>query len=220
MRRHGYDSVFYSIKLGPRKFWFDLTHDSQWLCKNWLNPRFKMDFWNLIEIDPDSKKLPRILIKLDSWLKNYLEYWFESSHDSKLRINCWFRWPFWAFTKFRWPFSGFHLISLSFFRVFAKFRWSFLAIRLKCLDSNQLMTRAISRRLESIQIMTQAAFQELTQNQLMNQVDSPGIDPDWLMTQSASSFFDSNQLMTPAKSIGLWVDSWFDSESYPCLVTG
>ena len=36
----------------------------------------------------------------------------------------------------------------------------------------QLMTQAVSGRLESIQLMTQAAFQELIQNQLMAQVDS------------------------------------------------
>ena len=44
------------------------------------------------------------------------------------------------------------------------------------------------------------------------------IDSDWPMTQSASSFFDSNHLMTQAKSIGFWVSSRFDSESYPCLL--
>ena len=57
---------------------------------------------------------------------------------------------------------------------FTQFRWPFLDIRFKCLHSNQLMTQAVSRRLESIQPMTQAAFQELTQNQLMTQVNSPG----------------------------------------------
>ena len=52
----------------------------------------------------------------------------------------------------------------------------------------------------------------------MTQVDSPGIDSDWLMTQSISPFFDLNQIMTQAKSIWFWVDSWFDSDSYPSLI--
>ena len=80
------------------------------------------------------------------------------------------------------------------------------------------MTQAISRRLVSIQLMTKVAFQELTQNQLMTQVDSPGIDSASLMTQSAFPFSDSTQLMIQAKSIWFGVDSWFYSDSYPCLV--
>ena len=70
---------------------------------------------------------------------------------------------------------------------------TFLGFRLECFprqtDLNQLMTQAVSRILESIQIMTQAAFQELTQNQLMTQVDS---------------------------QVLIQIDSWFDSEPYPC----
>ena len=73
---------------------------------------------------------------------------------------------------------------------------------------------------------------ELTQNQLTTQADSPGIDSDrlmaqaaslgiksnWLMAKNASPLFDPNRLMTEAKNIWFRVDSWFDSESYPCLV--
>ena len=49
-------------------------------------------------------------------------------------------------------------------------------------DLNQLMTQAVSRKLESIQLVIQAAFQELTQNQLMIQVDSQVLIPidSWL----------------------------------------
>ena len=143
--------------------------------------------------------------------KNFPELWFKSTHDSKIIwnidlnqamaqcfesavdllaflgfhcwVHCWpswafteFCWLFWAFTKFRWPFWA-----------FTKFCWPLLCIRLKCLDSNQLMTQAVTRRLESIQLMTQAAFRELTQNQLVTQVDFPGIDSDWLMTSSPFS---------------------------------
>ena len=39
-------------------------------------------------------------------------------------------------------------------------------------DLNQLMTQAVSWRLESIRVMSQVAFQELTQNHLVTQVDS------------------------------------------------
>ena len=45
--------------------------------------------------------------------------------------------------------------------------------------------------------------------QVLIQIDS------WLKV--LLHFFYSIQLMTQAKSIWFWVDSWFDSESYPCL---
>ena len=52
----------------------------------------------------------------------------------------------------------------------------FLGFQLKPLprqtDLNQLMTQAVSRRLQSIQHIIQMAFQELTHNQPMTQVDS------------------------------------------------
>ena len=136
--------------------------------------------------------------------------WFESTAISLTFLGfSQFYWRFWDFAKFRWPFLG---ISLNLVDLF----WAFV----KCPDSNQLMNQTVSQRLETIQLMTQLAFQVLTQNQLMTQVDSSCIDSDWLLIQSASPFFDSNQLMTQAKSIWFWVESWFDSESYPCLVGG
>ena len=126
----------------------------------------------------------------------------------------------WISFWFRRPFLGFRSISLIFLSFLLKccVCMTFLDFRLKCLDQNQLMTQAASRRLESIQLMTKEAFQELARNHLMTQVDSPGIDSDWLMTQGGSPLFDSNQLTTQVKNICFWVDSWFDSESYPCLV--
>ena len=79
------------------------------------------------------------------------------------------------------------------------------------------MTQAVFPRLESIQIITQLAFQKLTQNQLMTkwipqvliQVDSwlKGLSHFWL-----KSTHDSTE-----KHLIL-VDSWFDSESCPCLL--
>ena len=101
---------------------------------------------------------------------------------------------FWAFTQFRSFFFGLSLKFVDFF-----------GHSTKRLDSNPLMTQAVSRRLESIQLMTK--------------VDSPGIYSDWLMTQSVFQFYDPTQLMTRAKSIWFWIGSWFDSESYPSLIS-
>ena len=52
-----------------------------------------------------------------------------------------------------------------------------------------------------------------------NSSEFPGIDSYRLLTQNNSRFFDSDQLMTQRKNIWFWFDSWFDSESYPCLLT-
>ena len=116
-----------------RLIFFDSTQSQKVLIRlnSWLtmaleklieiSSRLKMDFWNLIEIESRLKsfkntliqvnsrlkKLSGILIQIDSLLKNYLEYWFESSRDSTIRINCWFRWPFWAFTQFGWTSPNF-----------------------------------------------------------------------------------------------------------------
>ena len=55
-----------------------------------------------------------------SWLQksSILIHWFESSHDSMIRINCWFCWPF----------SGFHSISLTFFGLSLSFADLFWAL--------------------------------------------------------------------------------------------
>ena len=77
------------------------------------------------------------LIQIDSWLKKTLEYWFESTVD--------FVEPFRTFTQFCWPFWGISRNSLTFFRLslnFVDLFWAFI----KYLDSNQLMTRAVSRK--------------------------------------------------------------------------
>ena len=97
--------------------------------------------------------------------------WFETTVDFLDLFWAFtkFRWPFWDITQFRWPFLG---ISLNFIHLFGA--------SVKCLDSNQLMTQVVSRRLESIQFMAQASFHELTQNQLMTPVASPGRYWFWL----------------------------------------
>ena len=86
--RHLYDSFFYSIQSGLRKHWFDSTHDS--------NPRLKMDYWNLFQIDSRLKKPP--------------EFWFKSTHDSK---NFWFDsthdWMMLFILSFVWPICGIQL---------------------------------------------------------------------------------------------------------------
>ena len=71
------------------------------------------------------------------------------------------------------------------------------------IDSNQLMIQAVCRRFESIQLMIKTAFQ--------------GIDSESTHDSSGSPDIDSNRLMSQAKNIWFWVDSWFNSESYPCL---
>ena len=86
------------------KIWFKSTRDSK---------RFQ-DI--LIQINLQLKKLSRILIQFDTDSENYLEHWFKSCHDSMIRINCWFRWPF----------LGLHSISLTFLGAFTKFCWAFL----------------------------------------------------------------------------------------------
>ena len=77
--------------------------------------------------------------------KKHLAYWFESGHDSMIRINFSFRWPFWVSLNLVDLFG----LSINFVDLFWAFRsrvafvWPFWGIRLKCLDSNQLMTQAI-----------------------------------------------------------------------------
>ena len=195
-----------------------------------ISSRLKMDFWKLIQIDLGLKKykwyfdsnqfmtqktfqyfFPNQLMNKKIWnidLNHIMTQWFDSTVD--------FVDLFSAFTQCRFPFLVFSLNFVHLFGLPLNFA-DFFGHSTKCLDSNQLMTHAVSRRLESIQLKTQANFQEFTQNKLMTQVYFPGIDSYWTMTQSASPFFDWTQLMTQAKGVWFWVDSWFDSESYPCL---
>ena len=118
--------LFDSIQLNLKKFWFDSTHDSQWLYKNWLksahDSKSISEIWS--KSTYDSKSFQNILIQIISRLKktlrnfdsnwlmtenNRLEYWFESSHDSVIRINCWYFLDlFRVFTQFRWHFLGFN----------------------------------------------------------------------------------------------------------------
>ena len=113
-----------SIQLGLRKLWFDSTHDSQLLCKNWFksahNSKWISEIWLksthdsksfqhiFIQINSLLKKHCRILIQIDSWLK-LCRILIRSGYDSMIRINCWFRWPFWAslnFVDLFWAFDS------------------------------------------------------------------------------------------------------------------
>ena len=141
-------NIFVSNELSLRTFCFDSTYDSQWLYTNWFKSAhnskwisengFKLTHYSksftdiLIHIDSWLEKLPRILIQINSWLKN-LEYWFESSHDSIIRINCWFRWPFLGFHSISLTFFGFSLNFVYLFGTFTKFHWPFLGIQLSAL---------------------------------------------------------------------------------------
>ena len=117
-------NIFDSNQLSIRKFWFDWTHDSQWLYRNWFksahDSKWISETWFkstldsksfkniLIQINSWLKKLSRILIQINSWLtkiwnidlNQVTTQWFESSVD--------FVELFWAFAQFRWPFLGFH----------------------------------------------------------------------------------------------------------------
>ena len=61
-------------------------------------------------------------------------------------------------------------------------------------------------QIESIQLWLKQTFENINSNQFM--------------TQLKFTNMDSNQLMTPAKTIDLWVDSWFSSESNTSLPKG
>ena len=99
------------------------------------------------------------------------------------------------------------------------------------IDSNQLIIQAVSRRVASIKLMIQVAFQGIDSESTHDSKRSPGIDSDPLKTQMAFQWIDSESTHNSSRSPGIdsirlmtqakkrfWVDSWFNSESYPCLL--
>ena len=72
------------------------------------------------------------------------------------------------------------------------------------IDSEATHDSSGSPGIDSYRLMARAAFLEIKSN--------------WLLTQNASPLFDSNRLMTQARNIWFWVNSWFDSEPYTCLI--
>ena len=178
----------------------------------------------MMQINGRLNRLSRILIQIDSQ-KNFLDYWYKWTHDSIVPlwlglcpIGFHLVWPFWACRMqfdLVWPF------------------WAFAQMTPQEKDPNQLMTQAVSQRVESIQFITQVAFQGINSESTHHSSRSPGIDSDRLITQvafqgidsepthdsSGSPRIDSNRLVTQRKNVWFWVDSWFNSESYPCLAS-
>ena len=190
--------------------WLKSTHDSESLQNI------------LIQINSGLKKLYIILIQIDLWLKKLsgvfirIKSWLNDSNQLLISVT----------------FLGFHWISLSFLGVFTQFRWPFLGFSLKCCVCMTFLGHP-----------TQVPWFESAHNSssilktwigtTRDSSDFPGIDSEsihdsngfpryWFRlthdSQSASPFFDSSQPMTQAKIIWFWVNSWFDSESYSCLL--
>ena len=109
-----YDSLFYSIQLSLRKFWFDTTHDSQWRYKNWFKSTHDSKWISEIlfkSTHKSKKKTFRILNWINSWHNDAIHSQFHMTffgHSTQLLT--W--WPILAFhssVNFVWPFKGFRL---------------------------------------------------------------------------------------------------------------
>ena len=111
--------------------------------------------------------------------------------------------------------------------------WPFLGIRLKCLPENWFESTHDLRSLSRFNSWLKWLFMELTENQLTKQADPQVLIQvdSWL--KRLSRYLTQNQLIAQAdpqvlnqfdswlkqkKSNWFWVDSWFNSESYPCLI--
>ena len=87
------------------------------------------------------------------------------------------------------------------------------------IDSNQLMTQAVSRRIESIQLMTQAASQGIDSESNHSSSGSPGNNSHRFMTQAAFQGINSESTHDSSGSPGTDSDrlmikrKTFDSES-------
>ena len=163
-----------SIQLNLRKFWFDSTHESQWLYKTWFEPThdsiwiseiwFKSihdsknlpEFW--FKSTYDNNKLFRILIRINSWLNDAIHFQFRLS----------FFWGF-IFTADSVDLFGLYTQVLTYYDLFLEL---LTQVPSQQIDLNQLMAPAVCHILELIQPMTQGTFQKLSQNQLMTLVDS------------------------------------------------
>ena len=137
-------NIFDSNQLSLRRFWFDSTHDSQWLNRNWFksahDSKWICEIWIkstddsksfkniLIQINSWLKKLSNILIQINSWLiKSGILIWIKSllNDSNQLLISLtflgfhWISLTFFGFSlNFVGLFWGFHQISLTYF-------WSF-----------------------------------------------------------------------------------------------
>ena len=83
----------------------------------------------------------------------------------------------------------------------------------------QFMTQTGSRNIDSDSAHDSSGFHK---SWFRLNYDSSGFQKCWFWFDSwlkrLPKMLTLIQLMTQAKSLRLWVDSWFDSESYPCLV--
>ena len=147
---------------------------------DWNQPTTQNEFLIFIQIDPRLKKLPEFWFKSTHNSKNFLESWLKSTHDFIMKFIPSFEWLFGHLT---FLLTWYDLFGLS-TQVLTSYDLFGISAH-RQIDLKQLMTQAVSRRLES-------SIQ--------------------LMTQNASQFFDPNRLMTQAKNIWFWVDSWFVSE--------
>ena len=114
--------------------------------------------------------------------------------------------------------------------------WPFLGFRIKCLPKiwfeSTHDSSNISESLNRFDSWLKRLSRELTQNQLTTQKDPQVLIQIDLWFKRLSREFIQNHLMTQAdprvliqissrivrKNNWFWVDSWFDSGSYPCLI--
>ena len=137
--------LFYPIQLGLRKFWFDSTYYNGFagLDSNQLTTQ---NGFLKFKIDSRLKKLQESLFKSTHDLKNFSESWFESTHDSMMIFIPSFVWALWAFNStvdLVRPFLDFPLkvwLHMILFGLSTQ-------VLSRQIDSNQLMTQAVSWRL-------------------------------------------------------------------------
>ena len=151
-----------------------------------INSRLKMEFWNLIHIESRLKQPSGILNQIDSSLKNYLEYWFELTHDSMILFI-----PSLFLTSY--DLFGHSTLLLTFFGISTQVLTSydfFLA-----LDSSAFPRNWFESAHDSC---------GFPRHWFRSTHDSKCLP-----------IFNSNLLITQVKNIWFRVDSLFDSESYP-----
>ena len=149
----------------------------------------------LIQTNSRLRNLSRILIPINSWLNDTIHSQVTFDHVLisydlfGLSTKCWLViWPFWAFDSSAFPRNWFESTH----------------------DSSSISET-------ETELMT-SGFAGIDSESIHDSSRFPGNDSARLMAQNVFPIFDSNQLMTQAKNIWYWVDSWFNSESYPCLL--
>ena len=212
---------FYSIQLSLRKFWFDSTHDSQWLSNTWFKST------------QDPKRISETSFKSTHDLKSFQKFdsnqlttqkVFQNIDSNQLMTQWCISLPvsydlFWAFNftvDFAWSFLGFPLkcwLRMTSTRMGLSTQVPYPTNWFESAhDSSSISETWIDSVHDS------SGFPGIDSESTQDSNVFPGINSDRLMIQNAFRFFDPNQVMTRPKSIRFWVDSWFDSESYQCLL--